>query len=453
MLDTIGSLLEFKTKIILTTRKTAIFTGVEFESWLLKWTANFGITRIALREPRIKDWLGQEKYTLIKEKGVPIQNLANPVLLTFLKNLGIEEFKELIESPDKLIQKYFEKMLEREQLRQQLFMSVENQLSLFRNVARNLLELDSSVEDKEFFKLIIIEDNKKLLEETRNLYSGTIKRTVENLVDTLSTHALLDRKGRDQNQIGFINDFVFGYFLGQILIELSEELNSKKYSSYMIELAVTAFRIQNLSTKTLLWEKVQSILDRFQAETVFLFDVYLKEELMRNYSDISICDTSFFNITFIAHTITAAVFVNCLFKSCDFDGDIFIGVSFINCTFSDCKVINSEYFDQDNGIIAIKCTQIKCNILYHRDTPIYDSLTPSIVSDFEKMVLFKIWSISNTKGHHITKLIHSFEKPIRKKVQLALKSLEHKGLLDIRGIHLYFEINKINIIKEILEIA
>jgi hypothetical protein len=44
MLDTIGGLLEFKTKIILTTRKTAIFTVLEFESWLNKWNNKFIIT-------------------------------------------------------------------------------------------------------------------------------------------------------------------------------------------------------------------------------------------------------------------------------------------------------------------------------------------------------------------------------------------------------------------------
>jgi hypothetical protein len=93
MLDTIGNLLEHKAKIILTTRKTAIFTGQEFETWLQKWVNKFNVTRITLKEPRLKDWLGEGKYSLIKEKNIPIQYLANPVILSFLKNIEISLFK------------------------------------------------------------------------------------------------------------------------------------------------------------------------------------------------------------------------------------------------------------------------------------------------------------------------------------------------------------------------
>src|SRR6185503_1197805 len=113
MLDTIGNLLEHKAKIVLTTRRTAIFTGLEFEKWLTKWSDRFTITRIAIKEPRIKDWLGIPRYQKVKDKNVPIQNLANPVLLTFLKNLQPVDFENLIDHPDLLIKEYFDKMLTR----------------------------------------------------------------------------------------------------------------------------------------------------------------------------------------------------------------------------------------------------------------------------------------------------------------------------------------------------
>ncbi|MBK7959272.1 MAG: hypothetical protein IPK03_14975 [Bacteroidetes bacterium] len=71
MLDTIGSLLENKAKIVLTTRKTAIFSGLEFDKWTQKWDKKFEVSRLSLKEPKIKDWLGSERFSLIKSQNVP----------------------------------------------------------------------------------------------------------------------------------------------------------------------------------------------------------------------------------------------------------------------------------------------------------------------------------------------------------------------------------------------
>ena len=445
MLDTIGNLLEYKAKIVLTTRRTAIFTGLEFEKWLAKWSDRFNITRVALKEPRIKDWLGFQRYQNVKDRNVPIQNLANPVLLTFLKNLPAAEFENLIAHPDLLIAEYFDKMLTREMDRQELLMKVENQLMLFRNVARELLLLDSTVEDKEFFKMIILEDNKKLLDDTRLLYPPSSKRTIDNLVDTLSTHALLDRKGRDQNQIGFINDFVFGIFIGEILIELNENINSGKYSSYMIELAVTAFRVQSLSTKEKLWQKIQPVTDRFSNEQIFQFDINLKEQLMRSYNEITVHDESFFNITFESYDITNSIFLNCFFRNCS----LFHGVSFVACLFVNCSVENEQFLDLENSIATIKCRQENCSILFFRDIPVYAEVT-EIVSELEKQILRKLWDISRTKGHHLVKLLDCFKEISRRKLNAALKNLEEMGFLEIKGLHIYFQINRTGQIKQIL---
>lgn len=449
MLDTIGNLLEHKAKIILTTRKTAIFTGLEFEGWLQKWKEKFDLTRIALKEPRIKDWIGEERYVIVKEKNVPIQNLANPVLLTFLKHQNLDDFRELTDHPDQLIVEYFDKMLTREMERQDLIMSVENQIKLFKNVARNLLDMDSTVEEKEFFKMIILEDNKKLLEDTRNLYPSTNKRTIDNLLDTLSTHALLDRKGRDQNQIGFLNDFVFGTFIGEILIECQEELDQKRYSNYMIELAITAYRVQNLSRKDQLWNKVQPIVIRFSPESIFLIDMYLKEVLVRDYQGMTLTDNSFFNVKFVDHKVSSSVFLNCYFKNCHFDPCALQGVSFIGCTFSNCTVTDELLLDKDNEVTTIKCIQEKCIILLQRDTPLY-ATESSPATELEKSILQKLWDISHTKGHHISKLLKSFDKTQSKKVNISLKTLQEVGFLEIRGIHIYFAINKIGDIKKII---
>ena len=450
MLDTIGNLLEHKAKIILTTRRTAIFTGLEFEKWLNKWSDRFHITRIALKEPRIKDWIGDSRYQLVKDKNVPIQNLANPVLLTFLKNLPDAEFENLIGHPDLLIAEYFDKMLTREKGRQELLITVENQLLLFRNVAGQLLAMDSTVEDKEFFKMIILEDNRKLLEDTRLLYPSTSKRTIDNLVDTLSGHALLDRKGRDQNQIGFINDFVFGIFIGEIINCMPEGLEERKYSSYMIELAVTAFRVQNLPVKESLWDKIQPVTENFSNEQVFLFDINLKEKLVRSYKEITIHDESFFTIVFDVNEINSSIFLNCFFKNCTFDPEIFKAVSFVSCLFSNCSVTGQPFLDKENAVTTITCRQENCNILHQPDIPVY-SQEVEIVSEIEKSILKQLWEISHTKGHHLVKLYECFKSTNRRKLNQSLKHLEELGYLEVRGIHVYFPINQTSRIKQILD--
>lgn len=451
MLDTIGNLLEFKSKIVLTTRKTAIFAGEDFETWLQKWENKFEVTRIALKEPRLKDWLGDNKYSLVKERNIPIQYLANPVILSFLKNLDFQLFSELMENPDKLVEQYFDRMLEREKERQNLRMTVDKQMEVFRNVVKMLLELDCTSEEKSFFKEIILDTNKKLLDYTRTLYPSDDRHSIDSLVDSLATHALLDRKGSNQSQIGFINDFVLGTLIGQIIETATEEKIEKDYSAYMIELAVTSYRVQGQKKKGILWNKIQVNLAKFVNESIFAFDIYLKETTVRNYSELTIYDMSFYNIHFKNYSISSSVFLNCLFKNCIFEPELFHGISFINCRFDNCIVNNDIYIDGKNENITIKCNQENCSILIEKGLMI-EAESPSVVNDFEREILRKLWNISNSKGHHIVQLSNCFEKSNRRSIYKGLQNLEEKGFLDTRGIHVYFVTNRIQEIREILEI-
>jgi Zn-finger protein len=451
MLDTIGSLLEYKTKIILTTRKTAIFTGVEFENWLSKWHERFQVTRIIIREPRLRDWLGDLKYDQVREKGVPVENLANPVILSFLKNLPAKDYLDLIENSEQLVDCYFSKMLERERTRQNLVLPVERQLDVFRNVVRMLIDLDSTIEEKEFFKEIILDQNRKLIDYARSLYPAVEKPSQEEFVDTLVNHALLDRKGRKQSQIGFVNDFVLGTLIGEIMTENATEKTPKEFSANMVELAVTAFRVQHNRKKFLLWEKIQPIKTKFTVTATFTFDVYLKNRLQQDYAEISVADLSLLNVSFLDHSISASVFINCHFKNCQFNSASLHDTSFINCTFEECRVVDGSFIDDRNGVTVINCQQIDCGLLV-QDNPVFIESRYDGVSETERAVLQKLWSISNTRSHHITKLFHAFNGNQRREVNLALKSLEEKGYIKISGFFVRFEMNKIHIIKEILEI-
>lgn len=451
MLDTIGNLLESNAKIILTTRKTAIFTGIEFDNWYQKWAGKFHVSRISLKEPKIKDWLGMERYEALKNKGIPIQYVANPVLLTYLKNLNTADFAIQLQQPELLIDQYFNRLLERERDRQNLIITVDKQREIFKNVVVLLLEFDITVETKDFFKDLIKDQNTKLLEYTRTLYSGADRPSVENLVDTLCTHALLDRKGRDENQIGFINDFVLGIFIGEIICETPVEKIEKDYSYYMLDLGCTAYKVQNLSNKAKLWAKVNAVTHKLQPISVFTYDVALKESLQRNYDGLTVYDITFFHIEFKAFQIQNTVFLNCYFRGCIFDISIFTGVSFIDCTFDQCVVTGGAYLDASKEIATIKCELKDCEILLNYEY--HTTGDPSIFNEVEIKIMASLMSISLSKAHHIMQLVQRFPKGESKKVLKSLEGLELRGFLELRGNHIYLTMNKIQTIKTELGIA
>ncbi|HEU5290215.1 MAG TPA: hypothetical protein VFU05_06185 [Cyclobacteriaceae bacterium] len=444
MLDTIGTLLDGSSKIILTTRKTAIFSGLEFNKWLSKWNNDFDVSRLALKEPRIKDWLGQERLNKIKAQNIPIQYIANPVLLTFLKNVTEEEFDTMVNNPEHLVDQYFDRMLEREMERQNLIISVENQYEIFKNVVRMLMDFDITVESKEFFRDVIKEQNIKLLEYTRSLYNAHDRPSIDNLVDTLATHALLDRKGRDESLIGFINDFIIGTFIGEIICETNNDKIEKDYSEYMIDLASTAYKVQNRKNKQLLWEKIMEVAKKFRNEAIFSYDIVLRESLMRPYEEITIYELTFFNISFNQYPISSSVFIKCYFKNCKFNVTFFHSVSFIDCSFDSCEMIGDQLLDNTTDISTIKCIEINCHVLA---VVKYDSGLTSL--NLENEILSNLWTISLTKRQHVMQLLQGYEKGLRKDVLGALKTLSDKGLIKILGSHINFNPNRIEEIKKI----
>ncbi len=449
MLDTIGALLVNRSKIILTTRKTAIFAENEFEKWMIKWGDKFHVTRIAINEPRIKDWLGADRYSYVKEKNIPVQYLANPVILSFLRNIPIDIFGEFVDNPQTLVQEYFEKMLEREKTRQGLIMSVESQLEVFKNVTKLLIEFDSSGEEKSFFKALILDTNKKLLESTKNSYSKeSDKHNIETLVDTLSNHALLDRKGRDEERIGFVNDFIYGTLIGDVLIADSEK--KLKPSHYIIELAVTAYRIQSSEKRNILWELIQNFIGNFPTYSIFLIDIYLKSKVERAYKDISISDLRLFEIDFSPNKLESIVFINCRFYGCFFEIDKFNGVSFINCSFEKCTTINDLKLLNSEDLILINCSQKNCLIL---DELIFneDDFSNEFTTT-EILVLKNIYEISNLGGNHFARLMLGQDNSFQKEAFKVIEKLQKNKYIEIKGFHFILNLNKLQRIKEIIEI-
>ena len=89
MLSTIADLLTDKSKVVLTTRKTAIFSGENFADWVyqkLDDNYNFDIIRYQLDSPSIEEWLTTERLQKLPTNLA--LTLSNPVLLGYLRYIN-----------------------------------------------------------------------------------------------------------------------------------------------------------------------------------------------------------------------------------------------------------------------------------------------------------------------------------------------------------------------------
>lgn len=446
MLDTIGHLLKNKARVILTSRKTAIFAGEEFNSWLLKWNNQFDITRFSIEVPRIKDWLPQNKLSLIKQALIPVEYIANPVLLTYLRNLGSIDFNNHINEPDSIIKKYFISLHEREMVRQDLKINPSDQYLIFKNVVRLLIKFDLSAAERTFFREIILDENRAILENAIKLYPSD--KNIEWLADKLITHALLDRKGKDENEVGFINEFVFGTFIGEIMSEASSTEVEKTFSSYMVELGATAYRVQNVENKELLWGKIEILKNKFENSSLFTFDTTLKGRLERNYDQTIFNSSNIFKINFNDDfIISSSVFINCKFKNCTFNSHAFDSVSFIECIFDDCIVNGIDYLNDYNNSYLIKCTQKDCKVLSFKIDD--KELTVNCNQGLEDRILKELFSIEKEyKTQRLLHLMKKFKKSEHRIVSILIEKLEGEKIIKVVGSDMFIEINKIQYVKE-----
>ena len=248
MLSTIGELLDGEAKVVLTSRKTAIFAGPEFIDWVEKYNGRFDVVRFQIEKPEIREWLSAERFDNIIKNEVPIDNISNPVLLTYLRNVSDRDFNELLEHPDSITTKYFEHLLNREKQRQNLSIRWEDQMLIFENLANTFADFGIKGESRSFVKEMLIDYNRsKLIYYKEAMANG---QTLDELADTLTNHALLDRMG-NKDFITFINDFVYGYLFGTSLIKDGNTFlqNVKVLPEDHIYLSIASFRYLSKDNK------------------------------------------------------------------------------------------------------------------------------------------------------------------------------------------------------------
>lgn len=87
MLSTIVDLLQNDAKIVITSRKTAILSSDEFIDTINSSIEDFSLARFEIKEPTIENWLNSDRIRFIEENGFPINQISNPVLLSYLRNI------------------------------------------------------------------------------------------------------------------------------------------------------------------------------------------------------------------------------------------------------------------------------------------------------------------------------------------------------------------------------
>lgn len=448
MLDTIAELYQegCSTKIVLTSRKSAIFTGDIFEEWANKHLPFCNITRVSIEEPTIKDWIGYEKANYLEKQRIPFSSIVNPILLAFMRGMDEDKFKSICSNVERVIKYYFESLLERERERQALQLSVDEQYEIMEKLAYDFVDFDIASEELSFIRdlfMEIIHDNFK---NYRERYISVEERpTEEEFATKLAGHALLNRISPRKNEIGFINDFIFGIFIGDNIMKNQSILD--KMDGKYVEIACTAYASRSEDKREALLNIVMPYITRLNYEQQLEIELKLANTIKRDYIQHYFSNRIFNSDTFLDGTYK---FENCTFRNCTFKECFIMTSAFENCHFYDCKfydvVIDRDTIGNRHLLFA-SCSGYEefAQLASYEDEIKYDA------DDYEKMVLSRYWG----KGERYSKgklpemlLLHTHSEDERAGIVNALESLKRKELVFKDGHYWYLNKDRIKEIKE-----
>lgn len=331
MLETIGQFLTGNAKVVLTTRRTVLFEGDAFHTWAATHSDEFELVRIRIGEPSLVDWLPEERRKAIQSTSLDIKNsLANPVLLSYLRCIPQDKFDAVIESPQGLVERYFNFLLERERIRQDLQMNVDMQKSILTIIAGDMISSGYTSEQRDYIVELILKNCIQEIEEALALYPSSERPDKEFVANKIASHALLDRSSKEENKIGFINEFVLGYFVAKNILKDKEWLND---DVRFLEPAVISYRPRTRSERQELLVRIRQSLDftpisyktDFTARLIGAVDFPLQSEEAEGLE--------FDAVKFGLETIENFQFNDCTFRNCEFVLEKISSVTFLNCKF------------------------------------------------------------------------------------------------------------------------
>lgn len=435
MLSTIVELLTENAKIIITSRKTAIFNSEEFHNWMIDRDIKYTLAKITISEPKIENWLNKERLDIINSNNFPVVQIANPVLLTYLRYVRIDELKEMIVGGQSIVSRYFDFLLTREQTRQNLLIEPETQLRIFRKLVRLLTEWDTKAESKEFIKDLILDYNKNILEETKRKYTPDKRPRIDQLADVLSNHAFLDRK--ESGKIGLVNEFVLGTLIAEnLILGKYQQYNQNFYENItqmFALLAVQAFQVQPKENKEKLWKIFNQFPFNYDPQFFFKIDIEFRNEIIRDYKLATLNDFHLELYSFTkAHQFESTIFTDCTFKNCTFSLTAFRNSSFINCQFYNCELIANGEAYSDSYFTIYGCVDDNdfINKVYE-----LESLQEIEVINVEKEILDLFFKKGSYKPRYrqLSHIKNELSEYDFKTVSKSIHKLEKGGYIQLNG--------------------
>ncbi|HDZ04988.1 hypothetical protein LCGC14_0080490 [marine sediment metagenome] len=441
MLTTIIELLKGDAKIIITSRKTAIFNSDEFLNSIYDSNNDFSLARFEIKEPKIENWLDNDRIEVINNAKFPVAQVANPVLLSYLRNISIDVLKNYVNETNDgaLIDKYLDYLLKREQQRQNLKLDNEDQLRIFRKLVRFMTEYNITAESKDTIKDFIKDYNQKLLQNSLKQYIAEEKPSIEDLIETLSNHVFLDRK--PNGDVGIINDFIFGYLIGENLILEKYQEHYENFEKIIPQdfatKAMESFKIQSKRKKENLWGIFND--EEFNYDIGFYFDLdyTFSKQPNREYKNLFVLDRELSDLNFIENcSFKSSAFSSIIFNNCQFDINLFFDTSFQNCSFYDCSIINQKTNKPYSDFALFTCTSnndFVSNILnlFENQT---DEKIKEKTSLSEKMVLNHFFQVDGIKprARKFSYIKKSLSEYHDKEINKVIDSLKSKNYLHFK---------------------
>lgn len=429
MLDTIIELVKgnSKAKIIITSRKTSLISSRILDNLMLN-AEICPVERITLNEPSIEDWLESDKLTFFKKKNISLQHFANPMLLIFLRHTGIEYLQTENFSIKVLIERNIKALLYREMERQDLKLNTDEQDCIFVELAKYFIDLQITSEDTVFISDIFMEIIRNNVLEYLSRYDSAndIKPSVDKFIGKLTRHVLLDTNKSMCNQIGFINDFLFGLYMAKAVCD-GLPVKTTICQSH-IDKMCTAYKSMPADERTTLHKKLIPFIRGESPEILIQIDNQLENHLTNDYKGAQLDGFIFDSFDFTTAKLSECILSNCVFRNCIFSQE-FTDCQFISCQFygSNFKQGLEKKFNRDCGNFFFDCIGI--------DVEFSDKEPPVPTDtgcDFEKKVLEQFWGVGRAapdRRKYPNTLFRGFPPSQYKSVSDAIDKLKKKELL------------------------
>ena len=429
MLDTIIELIEndSKAKIIITSRKTSLISSQILDNLMLK-TEICPVERIVLNEPSIEDWLEDDKIAFFNKKNISLQHFANPMLLTFLRRASIEELQDADFSIKVLVENNIEALLRREMERQQLKLSPSEQDAIFIELAKYFIDFQITSEDVMVISDIFMEIIKNNLFEYMNRYDldNDAKLSTDKFIGKLVRHVFLDTNKSQSNQIGYVNDFMFGLYMAKAVCDgLNEKI---KICQSHIDKMCTAYKAMPINERLNLHNHLCPFIVGEAPEILIQIDNQLDNHLTENYTKAQLNRYIFDNFDFTTAKLSACIFSNCIFKNCIFDSKI------TDCQFISCQFYGNSFANDTEHLLIHDCGNFffDCTGIANDYTGSEPAEEENIGNEFEKKVLEQFWGVGRAapdRRKYPNTLFRGFPPSQYKYVSDAISVLKKKGLL------------------------